>query len=198
MAQIDAKVGIVADATPITPSSTDAALISTGSDEAGLWLWHGEAPKAPSLPQPKSRVEHILASMMPGARRAGWIALPGGLALTLLAVSVMHPSPYRPESADRPAVVLAPAASPTIARPIAAMLPAQATDVQFDQMRVPSPPEPQISGRASDRRMVSWHAQRKSARTVRRTHASRLRRGPPMLIYGVLTPPVMVWHGGGY
>jgi hypothetical protein len=65
MAQIDANVGIVADGSPITPSSTDAAMISTGSDEAGLWLWHGEAPKAPSRPQPKSRVEHILASAHP-------------------------------------------------------------------------------------------------------------------------------------
>ena len=199
MGQVDAKVGTVTGDAPITLSSTDRTLISAGSEEAGLWLWHGEAPTAPSLRQPKSRLEHILARTKPVVRWTGWITLPAGLALILLAASVKHSAPpLGPKSADAPAVALPPVPSPTVAPSRVAPPPAQFADTQFDQTRAPSAPESQISGRASDRPVVSWHPQRKSARTVRRTHASRFRRGPPMLIYGVLTPPVMTWHGGGY
>ena len=199
MSQVDARVGIVTGDAPITLSSPDAALISTGSKEAGLWLWHGEAPPPPSRPQPKLRVRHILARMKPSARWAAWTALPGGLALTLLAVSAMYSAPpHRSESADAPAIALAPTASPAAAPPIAAVPPAPPTEAQFDQTRASPAPAPQISGQGSEQPMVSWRAQRKSPRTLRKTHASLVRRGPPVLIPGVLTPPVMTWHGGGY
>ena len=199
MSQVDARVGIVTGDAPITPSSPDAPLISTGSEEAGLWLWHGEAPPPPSLPQPKLRVRHILARMKPPARWAAWTALPGGLALTLLAVSAMYSvPPHWSQSADAPAVGLAPTASPTTAPPIAAAPPAPPTEAQFDQTRASPAPAPQISGQGSEQPMVSSRAQRKSPGTGRKTHASLVRRGSPVLIPGVLTPPVMTWHGGGY
>ena len=200
MSQVDARVGIVTGDAPITLSSPDAALISTGSKEAGLWLWHGEAPPPPSRPQPKLRVRHILARMKPSARWAAWTAaLPGGLALTLLAVSAMYSvPPHWSQSADAPAVGLAPTASPTTAPPIAAAPPAPPTEAQFDQTRASPAPAPQISGQGSEQPMVSSRAQRKSPGTGRKTHASLVRRGSPVLIPGVLTPPVMTWHGGGY
>jgi len=141
MSQVDARVGIVTGDAPITLSSPDAALISTGSKEAGLWLWHGEAPPPPSRPQPKLRVRHILARMKPSARWAAWTALPGGLALTLLAVSAMYSAPpHRSESADAPAIALAPTASPAAAPPIAAVPPAPPTEAQFDQTRASPAP----------------------------------------------------------
>src|SRR6202040_495536 len=91
-----------------------AVLISTDSKESGLWLWQGDAPAPPSFSRPQSRDRHILRRIMPAARWAGWIALPTGLALTLIAL-LMIPHPDRPVSPDRPAVAPSSATSPTVA-----------------------------------------------------------------------------------
>jgi len=200
MGQMDAEVRTVTGDAPMTPSSADRVLISNGNGEAGLWLWHGEAPPLPSAaPQPNSQLENILARMRHAARRAGWIALPSGLALILLAASVMHSAPpQRPEPASKPAVSLPPAPSPTIARPDIAFPPAQLAEARFDQVRVPSAPAPQISVRGPGQRMVSWRPRHKSSRTVKKSRALLVHRGPPPLIVGVLMPPVMPWRGGGY
>ena len=199
MGQMDAEVRTVTGDAPMTPSSADRVLISNGNGEAGLWLWHGEAPPLPSPPQPNSPLENILARMTSAARRAGWIALPSGLALILLAASVMHSTPpQRPEPASKPAVSLPPAPSPTIARPDIAFPPAQLAEARFDQVRVPSAPAPQISVRGPGQRMVSWRPRHKSSRTVKKSRALLVHRGPPPLIVGVLMPPVMPWRGGGY
>jgi hypothetical protein len=215
MDQIDAEVGTTTRDAPVTLSPTDAALIGNGNEETGLWLWHGEALPRPSLPKPESRRENILARMIPAARWAGWIALPGSLALTLLAVSVMRPAPpHGPESANAPtvapppvpspmrarpiAVAPPPVPAPTVAPPIVVVPPAQLPKARLDRVQVPSAPTPQISGPRPERRMAQWRSQRKSPRIVRKTHASRVHRGPPILFPGVLTPPVMTWHGGGY
>jgi hypothetical protein len=96
-----------------TSNSSDAVLISTDSKESGLWLWQGDAPSPPSFPRPKSRDRHILRRIMPAAGWAGWIALPTGLALTLIAI-LMIPHPDRPVSADRPAVAPSSAPSPAV------------------------------------------------------------------------------------
>jgi hypothetical protein len=199
MAQVDADVGIVSCDAPITVLSADAALISTGNGESGLWLWHGEAPSPPSLPQPKSQVEHILARVVSAAGWAAWIALPVGLALALVALSVIHSAPsHGPESANSPVVTLPPVPSPRAARAIVAALPAQLTDAQFDQVQVPAAASTQISAPGSEHGVMTRNAQRKSLRTARKHHASHIHRGPPVLITGVLTPPVMASHGSGY
>jgi hypothetical protein len=181
--------------------------------ERGLWAMHteqggsSEAPPPPSLSGPKSRDQQILRRIMPAAGWAGWIALPTGLALTLIAISMM-PHPDRPVSADRPAVALSSAPSPTVApssapsstvaRPIVATRPVELTEAQLDQVRVPSAPAAKITTRGPEPRMAKWRAQLKSSRTARKNHASHVRRGPPVPVVRVLTPPPMTSHGGGY
>ena len=200
------KAAAVTGGAPISPSA-DAVLISTDSKEAGLWLWQGEAPPPPSLSGPKSRDQQILRRIMPAAGWAGWIALPTGLALTLIAISMM-PHPDRPVSADRPAVALSSAPSPTVAPssapsstvagPIVATRPVELTEAQLDQVRVPSAPAAKITARGPEQRMTKSPAQHKSSRAVRKARASHVRKGPPVPIPEVLTPPPMTWHGGGY
>jgi hypothetical protein len=211
-----------------TSNSSDAVLISTDSKESGLWLWQGDAPSPPSFPRPKSRDRHILRRIMPAAGWAGWIALPTGLALTLIAI-LMIPHPDRPVSADRPAVAPSSATSPTIppssapsptippssapspavtpssatsppplGAPVVAAPPPEPATARLDQEKVPSAPAAQIMTRTPEPRMAKSRAQHKSSRVVRKTHLSHVRRGPLFPIPGVLTPPPMTWHGDGY
>ena len=206
------------DDAPISPSA-DAVLISTDSKEAGLWLWQGEAPPpiSPSPPRAKSRNQQILRRIMPAAGWAGWIALPTGVALTLIAVSTMR-HPDRSVSADTPAValgsapspavipsfapppVVAPssALSPTAARPVVDVPAATPTTAQLHQEQVTSAPAAEIMTRTPEPRMAKWRAQRKSPRTGRKIHVLRIRREPLFPRPGVLTPPPVTWHGGGY
>jgi hypothetical protein len=176
--------------------SLNAVLISSDSKESGLWLWQGEAPPAPA--RPKSRAQQFLRRITPAAVRAGWIALPTGLALASIAVSMM-PHPDRSASADTPAVALSSAPSPTVARPIASVVPAEATEAKLDQVQVPSArPAAKITTQGPEPPVVKTRAQYKLSRTARKTRASHVRRGPPVPMVGVLTPPVTTWPGGGY
>ena len=188
---------MVTGGAPIRSPSSHSALSNTESQEAGLWLWRGEALPPPSAPQPKSRVQQILSSMVPAARWAGWMALLGGLAVALLAASAMlHPTPPEESvSVDTPAVSLPPVPSATVARPSAAPAPAELTEAQSDQTEVPLAPAAQTLARPSETRVAKSHPQ--PPRTVRKTHASPARKGPPTLIPGVLTPPSMTWRDGG-
>ena len=201
--------------------------------ERGLWAMHteqggsSEAPPPPSLSGPKSRDQQILRRIMPAAGWAGWIALPTGLALTLIAI-LMIPHPDRPVSADRPAVAPSSATSPTIppssapsptippssapspavtpssatspplGAPVVAAPPPEPATARLDQEKVPSAPAAQIMTRTPEPRMAKSRAQHKSSRVVRKTHLSHVRRGPLFPIPGVLTPPPMTWHGDGY
>jgi len=180
---------------PISPS---ARLVSTDIKESGLWLWQGEAPPPPALPRPKSRDQQFLRRIMPAAGLAGWIAVPAGLALAFLAVS-MIPRPDRPVSADRPAVALSSAPSPAVAPPIVPVSPAERTEAKLDQVQVPSaPPAAKITAQGPEPPVVKGRAQHKLSRTARKTHASHVRKRPLFPTPGVLTPPPMTWHGGGY
>jgi hypothetical protein len=183
MDQAYRKAVAVTGGAAISPS-VNAVLISTDSEEAGLWLWQGKAPP-PALPRPKSRAQQFLRRITPAAGWAGWIALPAGLALASIAVSMMR-HPDGPVSPDTPAVALSSAPSPTVARPIASVLPAEATEAKLDQAQGPEPP------------VVKARAQYKLSRIASKTRASHVRRGPPVPMVGVLTPPVTTWHGGGY
>ena len=190
---------IVLGDAPISPS-TDAPFIGTDSKEAGLWLWRGEAVPTSSLCRPKSRDQKVLRRIMHAARRTGWIGLPTGFAFALIVVLVMPHSmpPEGPVSADETAVELSSVPAPSVVRPSVALAPAELTEAQSDQSQVPLAPAAQTSAQLAETRVVKSHVQRTSPRTVRKTHASPARRGPPTLIPGVLTPPSMTWHGGGY
>ena len=193
--QAYSKGPIVRGTPPISPS---AALVSTDIKEAGLWLWQGEAPPPPALPRPKSRDQQFVRRIMPAAGWAGWIAVPAGLALAFLAVS-MIPRPDRPVSVDTPGVALSSAPSPTVANPIVAVPPAKLTAAQLDQVQVPSAPAAKITAQGPEPPVAKGGAQHKLSRTAsRKTHASHVRRGPLFPTLGVLTPPPMTWHGGGY
>jgi len=188
---------IVTGDAPISPSA-DAPLISTDSKNAGLWLWQGQAVPRPSLSRPKSRDQQVLRRIMRAARRTGWIGLPTGFAFALIVGLVMPHSmpPERSVSADKTAVGLSSVPAPTLVRPSVASAPAELTEAQSDQSQVPLAPAAQTLARPAETRAAKSHAQ--PPRTVRKTHASPARKGPPTLIPGVLTPPSMTWRDGGY
>jgi len=188
------KAPIATGNASISPS---AALISADTKETGLWLWQGEVLPSPSLPGPKSRDQQILHRVTPAAAWTVWIALPIGLALIFIAV-LKIPHPDRPVSADTPAVALSSAPSPTVARPIVAVLPAEITEAKLDRVQVASAPAAKITKQGPEPLVTKGRVQRKLSRTGRKIHASHIRRGPPVPTAGVLTPPVMAWHGGGY
>lgn len=182
-------------------ASRSAALISTDIKESGLWLWQGEVPPSPSLPQPKSRYQKILRRIMPVARWTGWIALPAGFALAFLAVSMIprsdkSVSANTPVSADRPAAAPSSAPSPTVAR-----TPAEPKEAQLHQVQLPSPPAAKIAAQGPEPPVAKGRAERKLSRSARKTHAHRshVRRGQLLFpMPGVLTPPPMTWQGGDY
>ena len=193
--QAYSKAPTVTDTPPI---STSALLVSTDVKEAGLWLWQGEAPPPPELPPPNSRDQQLFRRMMPAAGWIGWIAVPAGLALAFLAVS-MIPGPDRPGSADRPTIALSSAPSPVVTPPIVPVPPAERSEAQLDQVQSPSAPAAKITAQGPEPTVAKGRAQHKSSRTAKRnTHASHVRRGPLFPTPGLLTPPPMPWHGGGY
>jgi len=186
---------IVTGTPPISPS---APLVSTDIKEAGLWLWQGEAPPLPAPPRPKSRDQGYLCRIMPAAGWVGWIAMPAGLALAFLAVS-MTPRPDRSVSVDTPGGARSSVPSPAVTRPIDPVPPAERTEAQVDQAQVPSvAPAAKLMARGPEPPVMKGRAQHKLSRTGRKTHASHVRKRPLFPTPGVLTPPPMTWHGGGY
>jgi hypothetical protein len=185
-------------ATGTPPISPSARLVSTDLEESGLWLWRGEAPPTSALTRPQSRNPQFLRRIMAGAVWARWIAVPAGLALAFFAVS-MIPRPDRPVSADRPAAALSTAPSPAVTPPIVPITPAERTTAKLDEVQVPSAPSPaKITAQGPEPPVVKGRAQHKSSRTARKTHASYVRKRPLFPRPGVLTPPSITWHGGGY
>jgi hypothetical protein len=206
------RTALVADGVQTSPSAGEV-IVSTDSKESGLWLWQGEAPPQPPPPHPKFRDWHILRRIIPAAGWAGWITLPVGLAIASFAVS-MIPHQEKPASVDAPAVALSPAPPPAVALSSAAppavalspapppavappsvvVPPAESTVAQLDPVPVPST---STSTSKIPVQTVKSSPQRKSSRTAKLARASHARRGPPVPMPGVLTPP-QTWHGGGY
>jgi hypothetical protein len=178
------------------PMSPSAALVSTDTKETGLWLWQGEVLPSPSLPGPQSRDQQILRRVLPAAGWAGWIALPIGLALMSIAISMMPHSdrPDRPVSAETPAIA---PSSPVVTRPIVPL--GERTEAQLDQVQLPSTtPAVKITPQAPEPPVAKGRTQHKLSRPARKTQASHVRKRPLFPTPGVLTPPPMTWHGGGY
>jgi hypothetical protein len=181
--------------------SSDPTSPSDENHRSGLWLWHGKAPLPPSALQPASRVQQIPDPNVSALRWRGWMVLPGGVALALLAVMLHSTPPDMPAPAGSAAVALEPVPSPTNA---SAVIPAppvnisaprvEHTDTQLDQAH----PAPLSPARGTEHQPAKKAAHQTSARTVRKNHASA-DRDSPLWIHGVLAPPEpRAWHGGGY
>ena len=133
------------------------------------------------------------------------MALPGGVALSLLAVTLRSTPPDKPAPTDAPAVALEPVPSPADARAVIPAppvnLPAprvEHTDTPLDQAQMPSASAALLPARGTEHQLAKKAAHHTSARTVRKTHASA-DRGSPFVIHGVLTPPeATARHSGGY
>jgi hypothetical protein len=172
--------------------SSDKTSQSDENQASGLWLWHGKAPLPPV--QPASRVQQSLGSIVSALRRRGWIALPGGLALALLAV-MLRSTPTDKPAPDTPAVLLEPVPSPAEAHAVIPAPPVnfpapgvEYMDTQLDQAQMPSAPAAVSSGQGTDHELATKAVHHTSARTVRKTHAFA-GRSSPFVIHGVLTPP---------
>ena len=171
---------------------------------SGLWLWHGKPPLPPSRPQLASRVLRSVDSIVFALRKGGWIALPGGIALTLLAVMLRLTPPDKPAPTDTPAARLEPVPSPAEAHAVIPAPPVnipasrvEQADTQLDQAQMPSAPAAPLPAQGTEQQLAKPAAHHTSARTVRKTRAFA-GSGSPFSIHGVLTPPeATVWHGRG-
>ena len=183
--------------------SSDTTSPSDENQASGLWLWHGKAPLPPL--QPASRVQQSPDPIVSASRRGGWLALPRGVALTLLVVMLCSTPLDKPPPADTPAVALEPVPSPAYAHAVIPAPPVsipaprvEHTDTQLDQAQMTSVRAALLPARGTDDQQAKKTARHTSARTVRKTHAFA-GRGSPFSIHGVLTPPEpTVWHDGGY
>ena len=183
MGQTHGKVPSVTATTPIFPS---APLVSTDLQESGLWLWQGDAPPSPALARPKSRDQRFLRRVMPAAGWVAWIAVPAGLVLAFLSISV----PLRPVSPERPAIALSSAPSPDVTRPIVPVPPAERTEADLNRVQVPSEQRAaELTAQGPEPLVAKGRAQHKMSRIARKTHASHLPKRPLFPMPGVLTPP---------
>ena len=172
---------------------------------SGLWLWDGKAPLPP--PQPASRIQQIPGPNVSALRRGGWLALSGGVALTLLGVALvllavmLRSTPSdKPVPADMP-VAIEPIRSPADAHAVSPAPPVnlpvsrvEETDTQLDQEQMPSAP----AAPGTEHQLAKKAAHHTSARTVRKTHTFA-GKSSPFVIHGVLTPPERaVSRGGGH
>jgi len=198
--------------------SSDTISPRDESRASGLWLWHGKPPLPPSRPQLASRVLRSVDSIVFALRKGGWIALPGGIALTLLAVMLRLTPPDKPAPTDTPAARLEPVPSPAEAHAVIPAPPVnipappvnipappvniaasrvEQADTQLDQAQMPSAPAALLPARETEHQLAKQAAHHTSARTVRKTRAFA-GSGSPFSIHGVLTPPeATVWHGRG-
>ena len=171
--------------------SSDTTSLSDKNQESGLWLWHGKTPPPPSPPGPASRVQQFLDPLVSAFRRGGWIALPSGVALALLAVMLRSTPLDKPPPADTPAVALEPVPSPAEAH---ALIPAppvnisppriEHADTQFDQVQTPSA----STTPGTEHQLAKKATHHVSARTAGKPRAFA-GRSSPLVIHGVLTPP---------
>ena len=145
--------------------------------------------------------QQIPGPIFSALRRAGWMALPGGVALTLLAVMLHSTPPDTPAPADTAAVALGPVPPPTDPRAVIPALPVdipaprvEHTDTQLDQAQMPSAP----AAPGTEHQLAKKAAHHTSTRTVRKPHTFA-GKSSPFVIHGVLTPPdPTVRHDGGH
>jgi len=133
------------------------------------------------------------------------MALPGGVALTLLAVMLRLTPPDTPPPAATATAALEPDPSPTDAHAVISAAPvdipasrAEHPGTPLGQAQKPSAPAAPLPARGLEGQLAKKATHHISPRTMRKTHpfADRV---SPFSIHGVLTPPEpSAWHDGGY
>ena len=185
--------------------SSDITSSHDENQESGLGLWHGTAPLQPSPPEPPSRVQQFVDPIVSALRRGGWMALPAGVALILLAVILRSTPPDTPAPADTAGVALEPVPPPADAH---AVIPAPPVDISaprvehsdtaLEQAQMASAPVALSPASGTEHLLAKKAAHHTLPRAVRKTHAFA-DRGSPFSIRGVLTPPdPTAWPGGGH
>jgi hypothetical protein len=123
------------------------------------------------------------------------MALPGVVALTLLAVMLRSTPTDKPAPADTAAVPLEPAPSPAETHAVVPAPPVnfpaprvEHTDTQLDQAQIPSASAALLPAQGTEHELGKKAAHHTSARAARKPHAFASR-SSPFVIHGVLTPP---------
>jgi hypothetical protein len=203
---------------PLLPDAAPAAGVN---QEGGLWLWRGEAPPTAETPAPpppdtpptasaRSRIEQTAHRLGVAARRARWLALPGGLALVGLAAFAMV---HLLTSAKPPIAGIGPAIAPVAA----AMTPAASVVAIDTATAAPAPPsqsapempavrsEGAVAPLGAPTAVTAEHQTAKSRAShrvrhaVKRAHARYSRRWAwEACRYQCDWQQPMSWHGGGY
>ena len=151
-----------------------------------------------------SRVQQFVDPIVSALRRGGWMALPAGVALILLAVILRSTPPDTPAPADTAGVALKPVPPPADAH---AVIPAPPVDIPaprvehsdtaLEQAQMASAPVALSPASGTEHLLAKKAAHHTLPRAVRKTHAAD--RGSPFSIRGVLTPPdPTAWPGGGH
>lgn len=169
----------------------EAKSVSAESEETGLWLWQGEALPPRSRPAPLSRGRVILDRIVVAARWTGWIPPAGGLVLILPAASLVLCSTALDKRVSTDTRAVSPQPGPTLIATRSPIPPPtiELPDVGLDLVQMPLAASTQMMAQPAQGQMVKRRAQRRSPPSVRGTHASFARKGSPVLIPGVLTPP---------
>jgi hypothetical protein len=169
---------------------SDAKSVNAEIRETGLWLWHGETPSPRSPPRSLSRTRQILDRIVSVSRWTGWTVPVGVSLLVVLAASLVLRSTPLEERPSAGTGAIAPQtgslliATHTLISPPAIELAA----IRLDQVKMPPPAADQMAAQPPEDPTVKKRV-RKSLAQVARAHALFARRGSPVVIPGVLTPP---------
>lgn len=194
------------------PLSPDAAPAAGVNQESGLWLWRGEepppaeasAPASPDMASVRAWIDQTAPRLVLAARRARWLALPGGLAVVgFAAFATVHllTSAKPSISADVPAVAVAVVTmAPPNTAPSAVLQPPPELPASQPEAAPapPAPPAPATAERAEPQTVKSRVSHR-VRHAVKRAHAAYARRWAwEACRYQCDWQQPMSWHGGGY
>jgi len=170
---------------------SQAKSLSAESEETGLWLWQGEAPPPRSRREDLSRRRSILGRILAAPRWTGWIGRAGGLIFILLPASLVLRSTPLDGEIPADARVVSPQPRSTLVATHSLIPPPsiELPNLRLEQVQMPLSAATQIMPEPREGQIANSRAQARSPTSVRRTHTRFARRGSPVLIPGLLTPP---------
>lgn len=170
---------------------SQAESLSAESQETGLWLWQGEEPPPRSRREHLSRGRSILGRIFAAPRWTGWIGRAGRLIFILLTASLVLRSTALDKQIPADAPVVSPQPGSTLVATHSLISPPsiELPNVRSEQVQMPLSAATQIMPEPREGRIANRRAQPRSPTSIRRTHTWSARRGSPVLIPGLLTPP---------